>query len=126
MSFDVHDIDALNENISGWDDRTKKDVLSEMDRQNIKHSKNSPNNIPLRRAFKSKLKKKFELVSVISYSMPRSAVFLHKGVSSGHPISNPRTAKPWFNPVIDAHLDELGNIVADGQGNLVINALHIK
>lgn len=97
-----------------------------MDALGIKHYKYSKNKVPLRRALKDKLKKRFDLVNKISYSMPRSAVFLHKGVSRGHGKSNPREAKEWFNPVVDKNLDTLADIVADGQGDLVINSINIK
>jgi hypothetical protein len=58
--------------------------------------------------------------------MPRSAIFLHKGVGKGHPISNPRTAKEWFSPVVDKNIEGLADIVANGGGNLIINNLNIK
>lgn len=58
--------------------------------------------------------------------MPRSAVFLHKGVSRGHDKNNPRKAKEWFQPVVDKNIDSLADIVSNGQGDLVVNALKIK
>jgi hypothetical protein len=124
--FDNADINELNSNIEGWNNKTKNAVLSKMDDLGIKHSKNSPNKTPLRKAFTSSVGKKFDIINKISYKMPRSAVFLHKGVSRSHPISNPRQAKQWFNPVIDNNIGELGDIVANGQGNLIVNALQIK
>ena len=116
----------MNERIQKWDEKDLTDLRSEMDALGIKHSKNSPNKVPLRKALKSKLTQRNGLTNKISYSMPRSAVFLHKGVSRGHPKTNPRQAKEWFNPVVDKNLDELADIVADGQGTLVINAINIK
>ena len=124
--FNQQDIDELNDGIKNWEDKNHNDLLSQMDALGIQHSKNSPNKIPLRRALKSTLRQRFGLTNKISYSMPRSAVLLHKGVSRGHGKNNPRTAKEWFNPVIDKNLDELADIVADGQGNLVINNVNIK
>ena len=124
--FDQHDIDALNEGIEKWEQKNHIDILAEMDSLGIQHSKNSPNKTALRQALKSKLRQRFGLTNRISFGMPRSAVFLHKGVSRGHGISNPRKAKEWFNPVVDKNLDELADIVADGQGNLVINNLNIR
>jgi hypothetical protein len=124
--FEQRDIDNLNEDISNWNDKNKNDILNEMDVLGIKHSSFSPNKTPLRKALKSKLRKRFDLINKISYSMPRSAVFLHKGVSRGHGKDNPRQAKEWFNPVVDKNIDDLAERVADGQGNLVVNALKIK
>ena len=126
MSFEQKDIDDLNNNIKNWDEKDKRDILKEMDALGIKHSKNSPNKTPLRKVFKSKLTQRAGLTNKISYSMPRSAVFLHKGVGRGHPKTNPRTAKEWFNPVVDRNLEELADIVADGQGTMIINAINIR
>ncbi len=124
--FEQEDIDKLNEGIEGWEQKNHNDLLSEMDALDIKHSKFSPNKVPLRRALKSTLRQKFGLTNKISYTMPCSAIFLHKGVSRGHGKNNPRQAKEWYAPVIDRNIDELADIVADGQGTLVINALQIK
>ena len=92
----------------------------------VKHSKNSPNKTPLRRAIKQSLRKRYGTIDTISYKMPRSAIFLHKGVSRGHGKDNLRKAKEWYNPIVDKRMDELGDIVADGQGNTIVNSLNIK
>ncbi len=124
--FEQHDIDELNSDIEQWNKRDKSDLLSEMDALNIKHSKYSPNKVPLRRAVKDRLRKSRGLINKISYSMPRSAVFLHKGVSRGHGKNNPREAKEWYEPVVDRNLPDLAEIVANGNGNMIINALKIR
>lgn len=126
MPFEQHDIDNMNQKIKAWNEKDVQDLLKEMDSLGIKHSKNSPNKVPLRKALKSKLSQRAGLTNRISYSMPRSAIFLHKGVSRGHSKGNPRQAKEWFNPVVERNLDELADIVADGQGTLIINAINIK
>lgn len=124
--FNHSDIDLLNDDIEKWDEDNKRDVLQEMNALDIKHYKYSPNKTPLRRAFKSSLRKRFDLYDRITYSMPRSAVFLHKGVSRGHGKDNPRRAKEWYQPVTDKNIDKLGDIVAEGDGNLIINSLKIQ
>jgi hypothetical protein len=124
--FNPSDIQKLNTGIELWNDKNKADVISEMDALDIKRYSYSQNPVSLRKAFKSKLRKRFDLINKISYSMPRSAVFLHKGVSRGHGINNPRRAKEWYEPVVDRNIDSLADVVAEGQGNLVVNALKIK
>jgi hypothetical protein len=91
--FDNADINELNSNIEGWNNKTKNAVLSKMDDLGIKHSKNSPNKTPLRKAFTSSVGKKFDIINKISYKMPRSAVFLHKGVSREPPDKQPAAGK---------------------------------
>lgn len=124
--FNQNDIENLNIKIENWDDRNKAEIKSTIDSLAIKRYAYSQNPLPLIKAFKSRLKKKYDVVNTISYSMPRSAVFLHKGVSRGHGKNNPRQKKEWFQPVLDKNFDELAEIVADGQGDLVVNALSIK
>lgn len=121
MAILRRNVDDLNEAITRWSDKTKTDLLGELDSLGVKHSPNSPNKTPLRQALKRKLRTQFGSIDRISYNMPRSAIFLHKGVSRGHPKDNPRKAKEWYAPVVDKNIDELGNIVAEGQGNMIIN-----
>lgn len=114
-------MDEMNGEITRWSDKTKADLLGELDSLGVKHSPNSPNKVPLRQALKRKLREQFGTIDRISYQMPRSAIFLHKGVSRGHGKDNPRTAKEWYAPVVDKKIDELATIVAQGQGNMIIN-----
>ena len=124
--FEQKDIDQLNENIQQWSDDNKKDLISELNALEVKRYPYSQNPVPLKKALKRSLRKKFGLTDRISYSMPRSAIFLHKGVSRSHGKSNPRKAKEWYEPVVNRNIDSLSDIVADGQGSLVINSLKIK
>lgn len=126
MLFKPADIQNLNDQIENWDMMNKAEVKGQIDQLGIKRYTYSQNPIPLARAFRSRLRKKFLLIDKISYSMPRSAVFLHKGVSRGHGKNNPRQAKEWFQPVVDKNIEALADIVSDGQGDLVVNALKIK
>jgi hypothetical protein len=121
-----NDIQELNSNIAGWDRTNMRDLKSELNRLGVKHRKNSPNKISLQKALKSRLRQKSGLTDRISYSMPRSAIFLHKGVSKGHPITNPRQAKEWYSPIVDRNIEHLVDIVAEGGGNLIINNIDIK
>ncbi len=123
--FNPVDTEILNEEIKVWSDGTLKDLKDRNDSLNIKHYPYSPNQKPLKDSLKRGLKKRGGAITSISYSMPRSGVFVHKGVSRGHGKDNPRTKKEWFNPV-EENLGNLGDIVANGQGNMIINALLIK
>ncbi len=121
-----NDTDQLNDDIEQWNKRNLQALRDKISSLNIKHRDNSPNKLPLARALRSQLRKKDGIISRISYKMPVSAIFLHKGVSRGHPVTNPRRAKEWYAPVVDKTIDELADIVADGQGNMVINNINIK
>ena len=121
-----NDIQQLDDNIVGWDKRNLNDLKNRLNQLGVKHLRRSPNKIALQKALKSKLRKRAGLTDRISYKMPRSAIFLAKGVSKGHPISNPREAKDWYNSVVDTNIEKLADIVAEGSGNIVINNLNIK
>jgi len=124
--FNPEDIDQFNAEVKNWDDINKAEIKGQIDKLGIRRYSYSQNPVPLRNAFRSRLRKKMDLINTISYSMPRSAVFLHKGVSRGHGKNNPRQAKQWFQPVIDKNIYALGDIVSNGQGDLVFNELKIK
>ena len=124
--FSPADITSYNEEVEKWNDKKDSAILNEMDALNIQHSKHSPNKIALRKAYKSFIKQRGGITNKISHTIPRSAIFLHKGVSRGHGKNNPSRAKEWYNPVIDQHMSELGDIVADNQGSMIINAVNIR
>jgi hypothetical protein len=121
-----NDVEKLDSEIVDWDKNNLGDLRSKLDALNVKHVKRSPNKTALKRVLRSKLRKQAGLTNRISYSMPRSAIFLAKGVSKGHPISNPRTAKDWYNSVVDENIETLADIVAEGGANLIINNINIK
>ena len=74
----------------------------------------------------SRTRKSYGEIDTITFSFERHGVFVHKGVGRGHPISNPRTAFEWFNPVLDKRLPELANSIAAVNADAVLNATRIK
>jgi len=124
--FEQSEADNLNEKIRSWAKDNKAELLREIASLGIKHYAYSRNPQPLAQALKSSVKEKNGLVNRISFKMPRSAVFLHKGVSKSHPKTNPRQAKEWFNPIVNKNTDKLADIVAEGCSSLVVNSLKIK
>jgi hypothetical protein len=120
------DIDAMNDDIKSWTQETKSSIIGKMNSLGIKHYRYSQNPIPLQQALKTSLRKRNNLTDRISFKMPRSAIFLHKGVSRGHSKNNPRQAKEFFNDPVEKQMPKLGDIVANHQGNLIVNNLNIK
>lgn len=118
--------EQLNEDIAGWGKNTLSALQNELDRQGVEHRKYSRSSRPLKAVLQSKTAKRFGLVNRVGFTMPRHAVFLPKGVSRGHPKTNPRKKKDWFNPVIDQELPKLADKVAEAQGNLIVSNLHIR
>jgi len=116
-----------NEKIIEWGHKNLNDIKKTIDALGIKHSKNSPNPKPLKNNITLKFRKDRDGTIIrVSYGMPRSGVFEHKGVGRGHPISNPRTAKRWFDIPTELNMADLQKIVAENDVTYVINNLKIK
>jgi|SRR6185312_10950405 len=116
-----------NDKIMEWGKKNLAAIKTTIDALGIKHSPKSPNPKALKNNITLKFKKDRDgIINRISYGMPRSGVFEHKGVSRGHPISNPRTAKKWFDTPTDKNLPDLQEIVAESGVTYVINNLKIK
>ena len=62
----------------------------------------------------------------ISYKFPLHGIWIHHGVSRGHPASLPRKKVDWFNSVIERRIDELANNAAEFFANAVINYDRLK
>lgn len=116
-----------NDRIIEWGKKNLTDIKQTIDAMGIKHSKRSPNPKALKNNITLKFKKDRDaFINRISYGMPRSGVFEHKGVSRGHGIDNPRQAKKWFDTPTNKNMDELQKIVAENDVNYIVNNLQIK
>ncbi len=124
--FEQNDINDLNTSIEQWTASTRTKLVSKLDSLGVKHDKNSQDAKAIQRSVTGKTAKKADLVSRVSFGFNRSGVFLQKGVSRGHGKDNPRQVKDWFNSVVDKELEVLADIVADAQGNMIINGILIK
>ena len=112
--------------IQGWGKKNLASVKSAIGGFGIKHSIKSRSPAPLANRIFVKFRKKDGFIYKIAYSIPKTGIYVHKGVSRGHKISNPREAKKFFDQPTDANLPELQDIVADMMGSYVINNIKIK
>lgn len=80
----------------------------------------------LANSIRSKTKKQYGSIEVVTFQFERHGVFVHKGVSRGHPISNPRQKTEWFNPPLERYLPELADKLADINTNIAVNATRMK
>lgn len=111
----------LNDDVSKWRKDTESKLKESMDAAGIKHSDKSKSPVAARDALKSAQAKKFGVVNRISFKFPRHLVFVEKGVGRGHPISNPREAKPWFNKIVEDQMESLADIVAENTADKVVS-----
>jgi hypothetical protein len=122
--------EQANKKITAWAKSRKADLQQEMSSLGITHRKGSPSPRPAQQSIKDSTRKKDGLINRIGYNIPRHMVYVHKGVGRGTPIekagTTKRKAKPWFNPVIDRHINSLADTVAEELGSALINNLFIK
>lgn len=80
----------------------------------------------LKDSIKARTGKEDGVIDFASFAFERHGVFVHKGVSRGHGISNPRKKQEWFNPALDKHLPELADKLAEINTDAAINATRLK
>ena len=73
----------------------------------------------------------------LGFSFAREGIFVHKGVGRGYVMNNGvvvkiskssghnRKPKPWFNPVIESFIPELGEIIKNYAENAILNSTRI-
>jgi len=119
-----------NDRIDIWSEKVKGELRSEIDSQGIRHEKRSDSPRAAKDSLTKTLRKNQGLVERVSYRIPRHMIYVHKGVGRGTPIekagTTKRKAKPWFNPVIERNIEELGDIVAEELGSAIVNNLLIR
>jgi len=124
------DIAYENEKILSWDDKTFAAIKSEISALGIVHRPKSPSPKALSNSITRKYRKKAGMIDKLSFGMPRSGVFRHKGVGKGTPISmvGQTTRRParWYSNPVDRNMPELQQIVAEADCTFVINNLTIK
>lgn len=119
--------DYDNQKIEDWARKNLTAIKQTIDALDIKHSPHSPNPVSLKNNITLKIRKDKEgMINRVSYGMPRSGVFVHKGVSRGHGKDNPRKAKKWFDIPTEMNLPDLQKIIAENDVTYVINNLEIK
>lgn len=77
-------------------------------------------------SIRSKTRKDHGVIETVTFQFERHGVFVHKGVSRGHPIGNPRQANEWFNPPLDKYLPELADRIAAINTDAAVNATRMK
>ncbi len=123
--FKIQDVNKYKEEVVDWTKEANNKLKDKIDELGITRYEYSRDPVPLKQAVKGKVFDKNGLPSVIGFKMPKTGIWVQKGVSRGHGIANPRQAKDWYNSTIDNEIDKLGDIVMENTGNMIVNALKI-
>ena len=116
----------MNADIRQWGRGTIGDLKQQFALLKIEHVTRSPSPVAAIEALKNYFAERQGLINKVSFKFPRHMVFVHKGVGKGRPAAQPGTAKEWFNPVIDADIEKLADIVANNQGDMIVSNLLIR
>lgn len=77
--------------------------------------------------FKGSIKKKYGAPERVSLTFPKHYIFVEKGVGRGRGINSGKaTPKPAINPAIEAHINELADIAAEGMADIAVKNIFIK
>lgn len=119
-----------NEKIKDWHNNNFNDLKSEMDALDIRHNPRSPSPKALRNAITKKIRIKNGKIDRLSYRIPVSGIYVHKGVGRGTTIDQAgqgkRKIKRWFSNPTDRNFEDLQDIIAEADATYVLNNLSIK
>ena len=122
----------MNADIRGWTSKTTGDLKGKFNKLKIEHRANSPSPQASVGVLANQFGSTQGAISRVGFKFPKHMVFVAKGVGKGVPMAiagtsaTTRQQKDWFNSTIDDNIDELATKVADAQGDLVVNNLHIR
>ena len=92
--------------------------------------------LKLAASIRSKTREMYGEIDTITFSFERHGVFVHKGVGRGYPIGGSGVIKnssgrgrvpvEWFNPILDQHMPELANRIAEINADAALNTARAK
>lgn len=86
----------------------------------VMRDKNSRSEAKLVDSIQPKIRKIDGIPESISFSFERHGIFVQKGVSKKHPVTNPRKGYDWFNPVFEKNIPDLADSIMVINGNKVL------
>jgi hypothetical protein len=146
MTFET--IEAFNKSVLSWGQATKGQFLLQMAsmglnkrvairkkaRKNLRKSGLKGDDLKkavtesaglesLYESLKVRFKKGSGEIYFVGFPFARHGMFLIKGVSRGHKISNPRDKKDWVTPVLDKQSPILSDILAEKYADAVVSEI---
>lgn len=122
--MDLLESQKLTKTVVDWRKLTQAELKAMFGKLKIEHRANSPSETSAYELLKSNIGYQFGVPFKVGFKFPRHMVFVHKGVGGGN-TSN-RTAKEWFNPVIDKNVQKLADELAEDYGELAVKNINIR
>ena len=128
--WNAQEAQAFNDRIMAWGAKVAGAMPASISSQGIGGKK-------LKRSVKNNYYYEFGEIFRVGFSFARQGIFVHKGVGRGYVMNNGtvvktsksegfnRDPKPWFNPVIEAHIAEFEQIIKDYTETAIINSARI-
>lgn len=129
-SRNTEEMDAFNEKLKVWGAKVSAAMPGSIRSHGIGGSK-------LIRSIRNTYYYEYGEIYRLGFSFRREGIFIHKGVGRGYVMNNGvvvklsknpvgiRKPKPWFNPVIDAFIPELEEIVKEYADTAILNSTRI-
>lgn len=140
----LFDVDKYNADVKGWGQNSLQVLRVSLAALNVRERGR------LLAELKVRYSKRYGQVRSIGYQFPRYGVFVEKGAGRGYggkkgsqwrtngarrrtdPASlgkmgtGRRQAKPWFNPIMDARVGALADLVVKHMGTAAVNNIRIR
>ncbi len=126
------DESKFNADVQAWNKQNTARLKNELNRLGIRDTGR------LLRSIKGKTKKENGLIFRVTKEILRHGVFIEKGVGRGYPIesvkgnaraiqgASGRTARPWFNPVLDKDFPRLADKVGEHMADAALKSIPIR
>jgi hypothetical protein len=128
--WDPKAAEEYNQRLQAWGAKLTTIFPVSISGQGIKGSK-------LARSIRNTYYYEYGEIYRLGFTFAREGIFVHKGVGRGYVMNNGivvklsknplgfRKPSPWFNPVVEQHIDELKQIVIDYTKDSIINSTRI-
>ncbi len=116
----------MNRDIRRWLRKVVKEIVSDMHAKGVRHRSYSRSEQAAFLLVSSALKLKFGAPERAAIKFPRHLVFVKYGVGRGRKKGSGREIpKDIIDNILDKHLEELADIVANHYADLVVNNIFI-
>lgn len=136
MADSVNKYDNANADATEWAKITRKKLalrigsLTLKDRRAIQksawHKAKNEDYKKLQISLGTNFKRDFGQIYRINFKFRRHGIFMERGVGRHRPVSAPKSAKPWLEPILNPAIDELADIITQRYADIIVGELKIN